>query len=94
MFFRAIKSRSLRWAGHVARKEERRNLYRIFVGKPEGKRILGKPRRRWKYDNNLDLQVVGCRFIGWCEQVQDRDRWQALVNAVMCFVLHKMRGIS
>jgi len=66
----------------------------VLVGKPEGKRILGRPRRRWEDNNKLDLLELGCGVIDWIELVQDRDRWQALVNALIRFVLHKMRGIS
>ena len=57
---RVIKSRKMRWAGHVARTGERKVLYRVFVGKPEGKRPLGKPRRRWEDNIKMDLQKVGC----------------------------------
>ena len=64
------------------------------MGKPEGKRIHGRPRRRWDYNNKFDLQEVVCGFIDWIDPTQDRDRLQALVNAVMCFALHKMQGIS
>jgi hypothetical protein len=71
---------------------ERRGLYRVLVGKPEGKRPLGRPTRRWKDDIKMDLRELGCGGMGWIELAQDRDRWRALVNAVMNF--HKMRGIS
>ena len=80
---RAIKSRWMRWAGHVARMLERRGAYRVLVGKPEGKRPLGRPRRRWEDHIKMDLQEVGCGGMDWIEQAQDRDRWRALVNAVM-----------
>ena len=63
--------------------EERRGLYKVLVGKPEGKRPLGRLRRRWENNINLDLQEVGCRGMDWIDLVQDRDRWRALVNAVM-----------
>ena len=62
---------------------ERRGVYRVLVGKPEGKRQLGRSRRRWKDNINMDLQEVGCRGMDWMELAQDRDRWRALVNAVM-----------
>jgi len=73
----------MRWAGHVARMEEGRGVYRILVGKPEGKRPLGSPRRRWKDNIKLDLQEVGCGGLHWIELALDRDRWWVLVNAVM-----------
>jgi len=58
-------------------------VYRVLVGKPEGKRPLGRPRHRWEDYIKMDLQEVACRSIDWIELAQDRDRWQALVNAVM-----------
>jgi len=69
--FRVIKLRRMRWAGHVARMGVRRVVYRIFVGKPEGKRPLGRPRRRWE-DN---IKEVGCGGVDWIQLAQDRDRW-------------------
>ena len=78
---RVIKSR-MRWAGHVVRMWERRGIYRVLVGKPEGKRPIGRPRRRWE-DIKMDFQEVGCGGIDWIDLAQDRDRWRALVNAVM-----------
>jgi len=77
-----IKS-TMRWAGNVARMGERRGVYRVLVGKPEGKRPLGRPRRRWEDNIKMDLQEVGCECMDWIELAQDRDRWRALVNAVM-----------
>jgi len=62
---------------------ERRGIYRVLVGKPVRKRPLGRPRRRWEDDIKLDLQEMGCRGMDWIELAQDRDRWRALVNAVM-----------
>ena len=79
---RVLKSR-MRWAGNVARMEERRGIYRVLVGKPEGKRPLGRPRRRWEDNINTDLQEVGCGGMEWIELARDRDRWRVLVNAVM-----------
>jgi len=78
-----IKSRRMRWAGHVARMEERRGVYSILVEKPEGKRPLGRPRRRWEDNIKTDLQEVGYGVRDWMELAQDRDRWRALLNAVM-----------
>jgi len=73
----------MRWAGHVARMGDRRILYRVLVRKPEGKRPLGRPRRRWEDNIKMDLQEVGCGAMDWIELAQDRDRWRALVNVVM-----------
>jgi len=73
---RVIKSRRMRWAGHVARMGERGGVYRVLVGKPEGKRPLGKPRHRWEDNIKVDLQEVGCRGVDWIELAQDRDRWR------------------
>ena len=83
--FRVIKTRSMRWAGHVARKGERRGVYRVMVGKPEGKRLLGRPRCRWKNNVKMRLQKVGWGGMNWIDLAQDRDRWRAIVNAVMNF---------
>ena len=80
---RMIKSRRMRWAGHVARMKERRDLCRVLVGKPEGKRPLGRPRCRWDDNNKMDLQEVGCGCMEWMNLAQDKDRWWILVNAVM-----------
>jgi len=77
------KSRRMRWAGHVARMGERRGLYRFMVWKPEGKRPLGRPRRRWEDNIKMGLQEVGCGGMEWIELDQDRGSWWALVNAVM-----------
>jgi hypothetical protein len=79
---RVIKSRRMRWAGHVARMGER-GVYRVLVGKPEGKRPLGRPRRRWVDNIRMDLQEVGCAHVDWIGLAQDRDRWRTLVSAVM-----------
>jgi hypothetical protein len=80
---RVIKARRMRWAGHVAHMGEERGVYRVFVGKPEGRRPLGRPRRRWVNNIRLDLQEVGCGYMDWIGLVQDRDRWWTLVRAVM-----------
>ena len=71
---RVIKSRRMRWAGHVARMGEERGVFRVLVGKPEGKRPLGRPRFRWKDNIKMDLQDVGCGHVDWIELAQDRDR--------------------
>ena len=73
----------LRWAGHVARMGEERGVYRVLVGKPEGKRQLGRPRRRWVDNIRMDLHEVGCGYMEWIGLAQDRDRWRTLVSAVM-----------
>ena len=78
-----IKSRRMRWAGHVALMGEGRGVYRVLVGKPEGKSPLGRPRRRWEDNIKMDLQEVGCGCMDSIELASDRDRWQALVNVVM-----------
>jgi len=80
---RLIKSRRMRWAVHVARMEDGRGVYRVLVRKPEGKRPLGRLRRRWKDNIMIDLQEVGCGVMDWIEVAQNRDRWRALVKAVM-----------
>jgi len=75
----------MRWAGHIARMGERRGVYRVLVGNPEGKRPLGRHRRRWDDNIKMDLQEVGGEGMDWIELAEDRDRWRALVNAVMNF---------
>jgi len=80
---RVIKSRRMRWAGHVARMGEERGVYRVLVGKLEGLRPLGRPRRRWVDNIRMDLQEVGCGYVDWIGLAQDRDRWRTLVSAVM-----------
>jgi len=78
-----IKSRRMRWAGHVARMGEERGVYRTLVGKPEGRRPLGRPTRRYVDNIRLDLQEVGCGYMDWIGLAQDRDRWRTFVSAVM-----------
>jgi len=75
-----IKSRIMRLAGHVAGTGERRGVYRILVGKPEGKGPLGKPGRRWEDNIKMDHQEVGCGGMDGIELAQDRERWRALSN--------------
>ena len=82
---RVVKSRRMRWAGHVARMGENRVVQRVLVGKPEGKRPLGRPRRRWEDNIKIDLQEVGRGRGDWMELAQDRDRWRALVGTVRDF---------
>ena len=78
-----IKSRRMRWAGHVGRMGEGRGVYRVLVEKPEGKRPLGRRRRRWVDNIRMDLQDVGCGYMDWIGLAQDRERWRTLVSAVM-----------
>jgi hypothetical protein len=80
---RIIKSRRMRWDGHVARMGEKRNVYRLLVGKPEGKRPLGRPRRRWIDNIKMDLLEIGLNVVDWIGLAQDRHRWRALVNSVI-----------
>jgi hypothetical protein len=80
---RIIKSRRMKWAGHVARKGEKRNVYRLLVGKPGGKRPLGRPRGRWIDNTKMDLLEIGVNVVDWIGLAQDRYRWRALVNSVM-----------
>ena len=80
---RVKKSRRMRWVGHMARMGEERGVYRVLVGKPGGKRSLGRPRRRWVDNIRMDLQEVGCGYVDWIGLAQDRDRWRTLVSAVM-----------
>ena len=80
---RVIKSRRMRWAGHVACMGEERVVYRFLVGKPGGRRPLGRPRRRWMDNIRMDLQEVGCGHVDWIGLAQDRDRWCTLVSAEM-----------
>ena len=92
--FRVIKWRRMRWAGHVARVVEGRGVCSVVMGKPEGKRPLGRPRRKWEDNIGVDLQAVGIWGVDWAELAQDRDRWRALLIKVMNFRFHKVRGIS
>jgi hypothetical protein len=80
---RVSKARKMRWVGHVACLGEVRGAYNILVGRPEGRRLLRKPRRRWDDNINIDLREIGLGDVDWIHLVQDRDRWRALVNRVM-----------
>jgi hypothetical protein len=80
---RMIKLRRMRWAGYMTRMGERRNAYRILVGKPEGKRPLGKPRREWLDNIKMDLREVGWDVMDLVDQAQNRDQWRALMSTVI-----------
>jgi hypothetical protein len=82
---RVVKSRRMRWAGHVARMGEERVVHRVLVRKPEEKRPLGRPRRRWEDNIKINLQDVGGDRGDWMELAEDRDRWRALVGTVRDF---------
>jgi hypothetical protein len=80
---RQIKSMRMRWAGHVARMREEGNVYRVLMGKPEGKRPLARSRRRWEDGIRMNLREIGWGTLDWIQLAQDRDRWRAVVNTVM-----------
>jgi hypothetical protein len=80
---RMIKSRRMRWAGHVARMGEKRNAYRILVGKPEGKRQLGRPRRSWVDNIKMDIRERGLDGVDFIDMAHDRDQWRVLVSTVL-----------
>jgi hypothetical protein len=80
---RIMKVRRMIWAGHVARMGAKRNAYRLLVGKPEGRRPLGRPRHRWLDNIRMELVEVGWHDVDWIGLAQDRDRWRALVNSVL-----------
>jgi hypothetical protein len=80
---RTIKSRRMRWAGHVARMGEGRGVYRVLVGRPEGRRPLGRSKRRWENNIKMDLREVGIVGVNWIQLAQDRVQWRACVNTVM-----------
>jgi hypothetical protein len=82
---RIMNPRRMRWAGYVARMSEKRNAYRLLVGKPEGRRSLVRPKRRWLDNIRMDLVEVGWGDVDWIGLAQDRDRWRALVNSVLNF---------
>jgi hypothetical protein len=78
-----IKSRRMRWEGHVARMGDRRGIFRVLVREPEGNRSLGRLMHSWEDSIKMDLQEVGCGGMDWIVLAQDRDRWQALVTVIM-----------
>jgi hypothetical protein len=78
-----VESRRMRWAGHAARMEEVRAAYNILVGRPEGRRPLGRPRQRWEDNIRMDLREIEFGDVDWIHLAQDRERWQAFVNTVM-----------
>ena len=78
-----IRYERMRWAGHVARMGEEKGVYRVLVGKPEKKRPLGRPRRRWVDNSRMEYQEVGCGYMDWIGLAQDKHRWRTLVSAVM-----------
>ena len=80
---RVIKSKRLRWAGHVARIEESRSAFKILAGKPTGKRLLGRPTRRWEDNIRMDLEEIGINAGNWVDSAQDRNYWRALVHAAL-----------
>jgi hypothetical protein len=80
---RIIKSRKMRWEGHAAQMGEKGNAYRLLVGKPEGKRPLSRPRCRWVDNIKIDLLEISWGSVDWIGPAQDREKWRALVNAVM-----------
>jgi hypothetical protein len=75
--------RRMRWAGHVARMGESRDVFRVLVGRPEGRRPLGRPRRRWEDNIKMDLREIGIDVANWIRLVQDRVQWWAFVNTMM-----------
>jgi hypothetical protein len=80
---RVIKARRMRWAGNAARMEEVRGAYNILVGRPEGRRPVGRPRRRWEDNFKIDYRETGFGNVDWINLAQDRDTWRALVNTIM-----------
>ena len=89
---RVVKSRRMRWAGHVARVGQGRGVHRVLVGKAEGKRPMGRPRRRWEDNIKMDLQELGGGGGDWMELAEDTDRWRALVSTVMNLRVPKTAG--
>ena len=93
-FVRVVKSSRMRWVGHVARMGEGKGVHRVLVGKPEGKRPMGRPRHRWEDNIKMDFEEVGGSCGDWMELAQDRDRWWVLVSTVRNLRVPKMWGIS
>jgi hypothetical protein len=91
---RVIKARRMRWARHVARMGEDRSAYNILVGWPEGRRPLGRLKRRWEDNIKMDLGEIGFRDVDWIHLAQDRGRWRALANVVMSLRVPQNAGIS
>jgi hypothetical protein len=89
-----IKSMRMRWAGHVARMEKKMNAYRILMGKPEGKRPLERPRRRWVNNIKIDLREIGWDGMDWIDLAQDMSQCRAIVNTVMNLRVPEMLGSS
>jgi hypothetical protein len=89
---RIMKSRRMRWADHVARMGAKRNMYRLLVGKPEGERPIGRPRRRWVDNIRMDFGEVGWGGVDWIGLAQDRNRWRALVNSVLNLLVARNAG--
>jgi hypothetical protein len=80
---RIIKLRRMTWAGHMIQMGEKRNVYRLLVGKPQGNRSPGRPRHRWIYNIKMEVFEIGLGGVDWIGLAQDRDNWRALLNAVM-----------
>jgi hypothetical protein len=80
---RVIKSRRMKWARHMARMREGRGVYRVLVGMPEGKRLLGRPRHSWKDNIKMDLREIWVNGANWIQQAQDRVQWRAFMNTAM-----------
>ena len=85
---RVIKSRILRWAGHVARMENGRSAFKILTGKPTGKRSLGRPRHKWEDNIRMDFEEVGINAGNWVDSAQDRNYWRALVDVALNLWVH------
>jgi hypothetical protein len=91
---RQIKSRRMRWVGHVAYMGEGMKVYKVLVGKPEGKRPLGRPRCRWDDGIRMDLREIGWGSAEWIQLAQDGDRWRVLVNTVTNLRVVALWGVS